>query len=145
MNGWGEKKLSCAARETLIKSVAQDIPTYSMSCYVLEPSTSQKITSATSNYWWSSGIDKRGLHWRNWPDMCIPKSQGGIGICDTMLFNLAMLGKQGWRLMTTPGSLCGWVLKGNYYHNGDFMSATKKKHASHTWRAILAGRKVLQL
>ena len=34
MGGWGEKQLSCAARETLIKSVAQAIPTYSMSCFV---------------------------------------------------------------------------------------------------------------
>jgi hypothetical protein len=32
--------------------------------------------------------------------------------------------------MTTPESLCGWVLKGKYYNNDDFMSATKKKHAS---------------
>jgi hypothetical protein len=139
MNGWGEKKLSCVARENLIKSVVQAIPTYSMNCFVLASSTCQKITSATSNYWWSSGINKRGMHWRNWPDMCIPKSQGGMGLHDTKLFNLAMLGKQGWRLMTTPESFCGRVLKGKYYHNGDFMSATKKKHASHTWCAILAG------
>lgn len=62
MHGWGEKQLSCAARETPIKSVAQAIPTYSMSCFVLSPSTCQKITSAMSNYWWSSGVDRRGMH-----------------------------------------------------------------------------------
>jgi len=135
MNGWGEKKLSCAARETLIKSVAQAIPTYSMSCFVLAPATCQKITSSISNYWWSSGIDHRGMHWRNWPDMCLPKSQGGLGFRDIKHFNLAMLGKQGWRLMVTPESLCTRVLKGRYYPNCDFMSATKKKGASHTWRA----------
>ena len=145
MNGWGEKQLSCAARETLIKSVAQAIPTYSMSCFLLAPATCQKIKTATSNYWWSSGVDKRGLHWRNWPDMCLPKSQGGLGFRDIKHFNLAMLGKQGWRLMVTPESLCTRVLKGRYYPNYDFMSATKKKGASHTWRAILAGRKVLQM
>ena len=145
MNGWGEKQLSCAARETLIKSVAQAIPTYSMSCFVLAPSTCQKITSATSNYWWSSKVDRRGMHWRNWTDMCLPKCQRGMGFRDIKLFNLAMLGKQGWRLMVAPDSLCARVLKGKYFHNCDFMSARKKKNASHTWRAILAGRKVLQL
>ena len=69
MGGWGEKQLSCEARETLIKSVAQAIPTYSMSCFVLAPSTCQKITSAISNYWWSSDVDRRGMHWRNWLDV----------------------------------------------------------------------------
>jgi hypothetical protein len=77
--------------------------------------------------------------------MCLPKSQGGLGFRDTKLFNPAMLGKQGWRLMTNPDSLCGRVLKGKYFHNGEFMTATKKKNASHTWRVILTGRKVLQM
>jgi hypothetical protein len=80
MDGWREKQLSCAARETLIKSVAQAIPTYSMSCFVLAPANCQKITLAVSNYWWSSGVDKRGMHRRNCPDMCLPKCQGGMGI-----------------------------------------------------------------
>lgn len=71
------------------------------------------------------------------------KVQGGIGFRDLKLFNLAMLGKQGWRLLTRPESLCAQVLKGRYYHDSDFMGARKKKHASFTWRAILAGRDVL--
>jgi hypothetical protein len=62
MNGWGEKQLSCAARETLIKSVAQAIPIYSMSCFLLATATCQKIRTTTSNYWWSSGVDRRGSH-----------------------------------------------------------------------------------
>lgn len=60
------------------------------------------------------------------------------------MFNLAMLGKQGWRLITKPNSLCARVLKGRYYHDGDFLSATRKKHASQTWCAIIAGREVLR-
>jgi hypothetical protein len=64
MGGWGEKLLSGAGRETLIKSVAQSIPTYSMSCFLLSPSTCKKIASAISNFWWSSKSDRRGLHWR---------------------------------------------------------------------------------
>uniref|UniRef100_A0A0A8ZAR8 Reverse transcriptase zinc-binding domain-containing protein n=1 Tax=Arundo donax TaxID=35708 RepID=A0A0A8ZAR8_ARUDO len=45
--------------------------------------------------------------------------------------------------MTKTDSLCAWVLKGKYYPNGEFLTATKKKHASHTWRAILTGRNAL--
>ena len=119
--------------KTLIKSVAQVVPTYSMSCFLLSPDTCKKITSATSNYWWSGTADKRSIHWRNWPDLTLPKSHGGLGFRDIKNFNLAMLGKQGWRLMTNPDSLCARVLKGKYYPQGDFMSAGKKKNASHTW------------
>jgi hypothetical protein len=66
-----------------------------------------------------------------------------MGFKDMRNFNLAMLGKQGWRLMVNLDSLCARVLKGRYYHDGDFLSSTRKRHASHTWRAILAGRDVL--
>jgi hypothetical protein len=50
MGGWSEKLLSCATRETLIKSVAQAIPTYLMSCFILAPYTCKQITSTISNY-----------------------------------------------------------------------------------------------
>ena len=35
-------------------------------------------------------------------------------------------------------------LKGRYFHDADFLTATRKRHASHTWRAILEGREVLR-
>lgn len=66
-----------------------------------------------------------------------------MGFRDLHLFNKAMLGKQGWRLITRPDSLCTRVLKGRYFHDGEFLSCTRKKHASHTWRAIFAGREIL--
>jgi hypothetical protein len=127
MGGWSEKLLSGAAKETLIKSVAQAIPTYSMSCFLLSPDTCKKITSATSNYWWSGVADRRGIHWRKWIDLTLPKSHGGIGFRDVKNFNMAMLGKQGWRLMTKPDSLCARVLKGKYFPQGEFMNAGKRK------------------
>ena len=55
-----------------------------------------------------------------------------------------MLGKQGWRLLTRPESLCAKILCGNHFHNGSFMTARKKRGSSHTWQAILKGREVLE-
>jgi hypothetical protein len=34
-------------------------------------------------------------------------------------------------------------LKGRYFHDTDFLGSSRKKHASHTWRAILAAKEVL--
>ena len=67
-----------------------------------------------------------------------------MGFRDFQLFNQAMLGKQGWRLLTRPESLCAMVLKGKYYSTCDFLSPTRKKRSSATWRAILHGREVLK-
>jgi hypothetical protein len=42
-----------------------------------------------------------------------------------------MLAKQGWQLMTKPGSLCARVMKGKYFHNSDFLDVRKKRNSSH--------------
>jgi hypothetical protein len=67
-----------------------------------------------------------------------------MGFRDLHLFNKSMLGKQGWCLTTRPYSLCARALKGRYFHDTEFLGSSRKKHASHTWRAILAGREVLR-
>ena len=144
---WSGRDASCAGREVLLKSVAQVLPTYTMSCFLLPVDTCKKMRSIIGNYWWGSSADNQHIHWQRWERLIQlqPKARGGIGFRDLRSFNLAMLGKQGWRLMVNPESLCARVLKGKYYHTSDFMSATKKKNASHTWHAILTGRKVLQM
>jgi hypothetical protein len=82
---------------------------------------------------WSADADRLAQH----------KSKGGMGFRDLHIFNKAMLGNQGWRLITRSDSLCARVLKGRYFHDGEFLSCTRKKHSSQTWRSILAGRDVL--
>ena len=141
---WSGREASCAGREVLLKSVAQAVPTYPMSCFLIPKESCRKMRTIISNYWWGSSADNRRMHWLRWDHLTRPKCSGGMGFRDLNLFNLAMLGKQGWRLITSPESLCARVLKGRYYHDTDFLHATRKKHASHTWRAILAGREVLQ-
>jgi hypothetical protein len=46
VGGWSEKLLSRAAKEVLIKSVAQEVATYPMNCFILSARTRKKITSA---------------------------------------------------------------------------------------------------
>jgi hypothetical protein len=40
---------------------------------------------------------------------------GGMGFRDLELFNLALLGKHGWRLMNDPESLCGRIFENKIF------------------------------
>ena len=144
MNGWSERQFACAGRETLLKSVIQAIPTYSMSCFLLTKKVCKGLSSCMAKFWWSSSLDKRSLHWISWQKLASPKCKGGMGFRDLQLFNLALLGKHGWRFLTAPTSLCARVMKGRYFPDMDFMHASVPKTASSTWRAIVAGRQALQ-
>ena len=68
-----------------------------------------------------------------------------MGFRNLEIFNLAMLGKHGWRLTTSPGSLCASVLKGRYFPSSNFMQATVSRGASANWWAIIAGREPLNV
>jgi len=126
---WSGREASGAGREVLLKSVAQAVPTYSMSCFLLSKTTCKKMRSAIANYWWGSSADSSRIHWMSWERLTQHKSFGGMGFRDLHLFNKAMLGKQGWRLITRQDSICARILKRRYYHDGEFMDSSRKKHA----------------
>lgn len=71
--------------------------------------------------------------------MTLPKAEGGLGYKDHHTFNIAMLTKQAWRLLTNPSSLCAQVLKARYYPDSDVLHAELKSGASYAWRSIMQG------
>jgi hypothetical protein len=79
VNTWNVKYMSGAAREVLIKAVAQAIPLFSMSCFQLSVKTCKKIASIIARFWWGGDDNKRKIHWKKWADIAIPKSEGGMG------------------------------------------------------------------
>lgn len=145
VNGWAEKNLSYPGKEALIKSVVQAKPIHGMSCFLLSKSTCKKFTSVMGQFWWSGNLDRRSMHWLAWDKLAIPKNQGGMGFRDMQAFNVALLGKQAWRIIMKPDSLCSRVLRTRYLHNQELMTANAPRTASKTWRAILAGREALKL
>jgi hypothetical protein len=64
------------------------------------------------------------------------KSVGGMGFRDLVLFNKAMLAKQGWRFLQNPTSLTAQIFKAKYYPRGDFLGATLGNRHSYAWRSI---------
>ncbi|XP_061993936.1 uncharacterized protein LOC133711869 [Rosa rugosa] len=141
---WRSKLLSAGGKEVLIKAVAQTIPTYAMSCYMLPKSLCDDLQQLCADFFWGSTDQKKKIHWRSWERMCLPKEEGGISFKHLHAHNLSMLAKQGWRLISNPDSLVAQVLKAVYYPHGTFLTADMGDRPSFSWRSILEARSVLQ-
>ena len=141
--GWKGKLLSKAGKETLIKAVAQATPTYTMSCFKLPESLCQELSSMISNFWWGQKANERKISWVAWDKMCNPKAVGGLGFRDLKAFNLALLAKQGWRLLLNTNSLLHQVFKAKYFAEGSFLDAQLGSKPSFAWRSIWAAKGVL--
>jgi len=116
-----------------------------MMVFQIPKSIYKGITNAISQYWWGDDDEHRRIHWQEWWKMCLPKSQGGMGFRDLQSFNLAMLAKQVWRLLSDPESLCARVLRAQYYPDGKLLQATKKNGSSFTWQSIMVGLECFKL
>jgi hypothetical protein len=52
LNGCSDRPLSRAGKEVMVKSVAQAIPTYVMSCFQLPMGVFENMRRPISNFWW---------------------------------------------------------------------------------------------
>ena len=145
LHRWKEKLLSQAGKEVLLKVVAQSIPTIAMSCFLLPKGCCSELNKMMSNFLWGQRGSKHKMHWMGWKKMCKEKNLCGIGFRDLHLFNLALLAKQGWKLLTGQSCLLFRVLKARYFPISTFLNAKLSSNASYTWRSIRRTREVLQL
>ncbi|KAL8474290.1 hypothetical protein ACS0TY_030936 [Phlomoides rotata] len=72
------------------------------------------------------------------------KGSRGRGFKDLHLFNIAMLGKMAWRLVTDSSALVCQLLKARYFPHGDFLSATLGSRPSYTWTSIMAAQDLVR-
>ena len=144
VNTWTSKFFSKGGKEIMIKSQAQALPTYVMSCFLLPKAVTSKLTSAIANFWWSNKADSKGLHWIAWDQLCTQLSDGGLGFRTLEEFNLALLAKQLWRLLRFPDSLLSRILKGRYFRYCSPLEITVSNRPSYGWRGMLAAKHVLK-
>lgn len=84
---WKKKLLSHPRKEILLKVVVQAIPKYVMNIFRIPEGLIFEIHSLLARFWWGAVGSECKLHWHSWKTLCLPKSMGGMGICDLKCFN----------------------------------------------------------
>lgn len=62
LEGWMSKTLSRAGKTTLIKTVAQAIPTYTMTMFKLPKSFNNSLDSLARRFWWANDLNQSRFH-----------------------------------------------------------------------------------
>ncbi|XP_074375304.1 uncharacterized protein LOC141717092 [Apium graveolens] len=142
---WSMKLLSKTGKAVLIRKVAQFIPSYTMSCFMIPKSLCLEIERMMNAFWWkSNSSDNKGIRWLAWERMSMSKKRGGLGFRDLHGFNLALLGKQCWNIIHNPGALVSRVLKAKYFPYCHLLQANRTGGASYTWSGIWEAKEVLK-
>lgn len=137
--------MSQAGKEVLIKSIVQALPTYAMSMFLLPLDIIRDFERSLSRYWWGvKDNPKSGIFWMNWEKLTKNRQNGGLGFRDFRSFNLALLGKQSWRLATQPNILSSKLYKSRYFSNCHFLDSKLGGRPNYIWRSIWEVKQVVK-
>ncbi|KAH6767718.1 hypothetical protein C2S52_018701 [Perilla frutescens var. hirtella] len=80
IHSWSHKHLSFGGRLALIRSTLATIPLHIFQ--VMEPPQGilHQLEQMLARFFWDSVGEKRKMHWISWETICLPVSDGGLGI-----------------------------------------------------------------
>jgi hypothetical protein len=68
------------------------------------------------NFLWGGGMADKKICWVKWDQICLPKDKGGLGVKNLELFNLSLLSKWKWRLLSDEEASWTDLLRFRYGH-----------------------------
>ena len=74
----------------------------------------------------------------------MPKKFGGMDFRKLHDFNLAMLSKQGWNLLTKPSPLVTRLFKARYFPSCSFLLAKQGSNPSYIWSSLMKVQDIIQ-
>lgn len=113
--------------------------------FLLPCSFCNELEGILAKFWWQRGVDKRGIHWCSCARLSELKEDGEMGFKDLAKFNVALLAKQGWRILMHPTSLMARILRAKYFSNTSFLNARLGSHPLMVWRSIWSSKKLIEM
>ena len=142
---WKSKCFSWAGCATLIKSVAQVCPIYTMSSFKLPKNICKELDVVVRKFWWSPKEEKNKFFIpMAWKDLCRPCADGGMGFRKFESFNEATIAKLAWWVLSRRDGFCVRVLRAKYRVGNKWLSSNLARSASPSWRGIEGARTILK-
>ena len=80
VSGWKEKLLTSTGKEILIKAIAQAMPSYTMSCFLLPNILCDDLAGMTKQFWWGQANKKKETSLVKLGKAVHAKRQRGFGL-----------------------------------------------------------------
>ncbi|GAU20609.1 hypothetical protein TSUD_33450 [Trifolium subterraneum] len=114
LSTWTSRHLSFGGRLTLINSVLSSLPLYFFSFFKLPSCILKILEQMQRNLLWGGGAENKKICWVKWDQICLPKAQGGLGVKNLCMFNVALLNKWKWRFVSENEALWTDFLRFRY-------------------------------
>lgn len=135
---WVVNSLSFAGRLQLIASVITGTVVFWMSTFKLPKSCIREIESLCSRFLWSGGIENHHKAKVAWSRVCLPKSEGGLGLRRFSEWNTSLSLKFILLLFSKSGSL--WVAWHRHHHLSSLSSfwfLQERVNDTWNWKSLL--------
>ena len=120
--------LAWAGKELLVKTVAQVIPNYTMSCILLLKHFCEDLNKLIDSFCGMGTMASTGFI-SILGQTLYSKVRAGSWFRNLYAFNIGMLANQGWRIMLVPNSLGATILKAKHFPNCSFLNAPMNSDA----------------
>ncbi|KAG7537157.1 Reverse transcriptase zinc-binding domain [Arabidopsis suecica] len=134
---WAIKSLSFAGRVQLIASVIYESINFWMSTFLLPKSCIKKIESLCCRFLLTGHIDEGKGAKVSWAALCLPKSEGGLGLRRLAEWNKTLCLRLIWLLFNRNGSL--WAEWHHHHHlrNKSFWDVVASPNDPWSWKMLL--------
>jgi hypothetical protein len=121
---WQGRFMSSAARLTLIDARLSNLPLHTMGFVLLADGTHAGFDKHRNSFFWEGQGTKKKYNLVNWPSICQPTGQGGLGVMNTKAMNIALMAKWIWGIYSEQNTDLMWLrlLKAKYRTDEIFSS-----------------------
>ena len=100
IRAYSARYLSYGGRLTLVQTFLSKLHIFWSRIFLIQKSILRQIDAICTNYLWNGSMHYINSPLVSWKDVCKPKEEGGLGLIDIEVWNVASIAKYEWWLAT---------------------------------------------